>query len=225
LLLLLRVGIKYRSLLVLFGTIVAGVVINRAVLWDGAHSYDRMHMSLDTRADALLIGCFVSILAVNGLLPKKRWAIIALRLSAALSTLLLCFFVVGGVRNEPYYRYGVVTLTAICVGVVIADLMGHPFPFVLRLLSNPILVWTGNISYGLYLWHIPVFFLLGRDSAWSGLRIQSTRFIAVFVVAALSYYFIEKPFLKLKDKFAQSPKNTTVDEFVLVGEVSTTPAA
>jgi peptidoglycan/LPS O-acetylase OafA/YrhL len=93
------------------------------------------------------------------------------------------------------------------------------------LLQNRALAWTGRISYGLYLWHIPVFFVIGQNRSWSGIQTQSIRISSVFAVAALSYYFIEKPFLKLKDKFTHLPKNTAVDDFVLIGKARTTPVA
>ena len=212
LLLALRFGVTYKKLLSIFGILVFAVVLNRFFLWEGAQSYDRMHMSLDTRADALLIGCFVSVLAFNGLLPKRRFAMHVLALAASLSALLLGYFVITGVLNEQYYKHGIVTLTAICVGVIIACLMNQQLTFVRRMLQTRILVWTGTISYGLYLWHIPVFFLVGRNPSWSGVQIQSVRLAAVFAVAAASYYLIEKPFLRLKDRLKSSDKVAPVEK-------------
>jgi peptidoglycan/LPS O-acetylase OafA/YrhL len=45
----------------------------------------------------------------------------------------------------------------------------------------------GAISYGLYLWHYPLFSLFGRTPAV---------LVAVFVVAWASYRFIERPFIR-----------------------------
>jgi peptidoglycan/LPS O-acetylase OafA/YrhL len=225
LLLLLRLGIKYKGLLFIFGIAVSAVIINRYLISDGAHSVARIRMSLDTRSDALIFGCIVSVIAVNGLLPQRWLAIIALRLLAGLSAMLLCFLVVHGVENDLYYKNSLISLAAVCVALIIADLMGRPFRFVQILLQNRALAWTGRISYGLYLWHIPVFFVIGQNRSWSGIQTQSIRISSVFAVAALSYYFIEKPFLKLKDKFTHLPKNTAVDDFVLIGKARTTPVA
>lgn len=202
----LRLKINYRWLLLSFAIVIVGVFLNRFWIWEGELSYDRAHMSLDTRADALLIGCFVSVLVVNGLIPSKRWMLILVRILSICSVCVLCGIVIGGVSDEIYYKYGVASLTAICVGFVILDLMGQPLKLMQWFLQNPPLVWVGRLSYGLYLWHVPVFFMLGTNDSWSGLRVQGTRFAAVFLVAAVSFYFIEQPFLRLKDKYSLSEK-------------------
>ncbi len=62
----------------------------------------------------------------------------------------------------------------------------------LRLLSHPLLVYTGKLSYSLYLWHWPVYALfrwtLGLDGPWVPLAVAVT-----FACAALSYHAVEQP--------------------------------
>ena len=60
-------------------------------------------MSLDTRADALLIGCFVSVLIVNQLVASQAWLTILVRILSVCSTGVLGLVVVGGVKNEIDY--------------------------------------------------------------------------------------------------------------------------
>lgn len=73
----------------------------------------------------------------------------------------------------------------------------------IRLLRNPVLVHLGEISYSTYLWHGPIFVALRA----AGLQVQYAEFgrsviaiAIVLVVANLSYYFIERPFLRLKKR-------------------------
>jgi hypothetical protein len=58
------------------------------------------------------------------------------------------------------------------------------------------LVWIGQRSYGIYLWHWPIFVLLSDGvlgGAADGMPLQVARFALTFVVAALSFRFVEAP--------------------------------
>lgn len=74
-----------------------------------------------------------------------------------------------------------------------------------RLLSSPALRYVGRISYGLYLYHYPVLFLLQiapYQTATTGT--SAPRLLAAvgltFLCAHLSYYYFERPLLRLRDK-------------------------
>ena len=68
-----------------------------------------------------------------------------------------------------------------------------------RLISAPPLVWTGDISYSLYLWHWPllVFARIVLGEAW---WIALAAVIAAFVFAVLSRRYIERPFLEKRPR-------------------------
>jgi len=61
------------------------------------------------------------------------------------------------------------------------------------------MIWIGNISYALYLWHYAVFEFVKDSFQSPALQIGSALTIS-FLIASASYYLIEKPFLKLKDR-------------------------
>jgi peptidoglycan/LPS O-acetylase OafA/YrhL len=63
-------------------------------------------------------------------------------------------------------------------------------------LTNPILVWLGDRSYSLYLWHWPIF-ILGFSLGYKGQALPTTVLILISILAAmLSYRLIELPFWK-----------------------------
>ncbi len=68
-----------------------------------------------------------------------------------------------------------------------------------RVLSVGPLTFVGRISYGLYLWHWPVFLVLNH--ARTGLedyRLFALRVAVTFVVAVLSWYLVETPVRQMK---------------------------
>jgi peptidoglycan/LPS O-acetylase OafA/YrhL len=70
------------------------------------------------------------------------------------------------------------------------------------ILSHPILVWVGLISFPLYLWHWPILsfarLLEGKElSIW----VQLQCIFLSFICAASTYYFLEKPIRACKNNF------------------------
>ena len=90
-----------------------------------------------------------------------------------------------------------------------------------ELLKNrPFLAYTGKISFGLYLIHVPVFDMLRVPKiksrlSWfhspilNGLVMLVIMTLAVYLVASASWYFFESPILKLKSRFATPSKAPT----------------
>jgi peptidoglycan/LPS O-acetylase OafA/YrhL len=79
-------------------------------------------------------------------------------------------------------------------------------------------VLIGRISYGLYLWHFPVFTIVQGvyHSRHPGLWELLLEFALSFGVATLSFVLLESPLLRLKDRLrplvAQPPAVTAVHE-------------
>jgi peptidoglycan/LPS O-acetylase OafA/YrhL len=78
--------------------------------------------------------------------------------------------------------------------------------FVSRILSLPPLPWLGLISYGIFLWHVPVMTYLCFQhpaySTWLPFPATQDKLVVALAVtiagAAVSYYLVERPFLRLK---------------------------
>ena len=180
---------------VIFGLLcllVVVIAIHRAFLWGPtSQEINRVFYGFDTRADGLLVGCILGLIASWNRLPQVKWF---LALPGALA---LFFAIVFVAWDSPLYAYGlpVINLSA---AIVLAFLLRARSTW----LGNKILVWVGTVSYGLYLWHNLVFILVRErvtGSPWGILILGSIISIAC---AALSYYLLEKPCLKLKERFS-----------------------
>ena len=80
--------------------------------------------------------------------------------------------------------------------VVLLACVLHPGWWFARLIDRAWLRGLGRISYGLYLWHIPIYVAVG----WvAGLPIA-------ILVAVLSYRFVEQPFLTRRHR-TREPKD------------------
>jgi peptidoglycan/LPS O-acetylase OafA/YrhL len=74
-----------------------------------------------------------------------------------------------------------------------------------RILNSALLVWIGQLSYSLYLWHqlVAHFLVTTTDIDRVLGHVPSALFtvVASFVLAAASYYLIEQPFQALRKRF------------------------
>jgi peptidoglycan/LPS O-acetylase OafA/YrhL len=93
------------------------------------------------------------------------------------------------------YFWGYSLLNLLSAQVVVAASNNHPTT---RFLSIRPLNFLGRISYGVYVYHVPML-LLARHFQINNFFVWSA---AVIAVATISFYCIEKPILRLKDQFA-----------------------
>ena len=86
-----------------------------------------------------------------------------------------------------------------------------------RFLESPPLRYLGKISYGLYVYHFPIiwFAIRVRDfgvvDPYAKPVIALISFIVTLLVASLSYKYLEKPLLNLKDRFFALKPETTAE--------------
>jgi peptidoglycan/LPS O-acetylase OafA/YrhL len=62
-----------------------------------------------------------------------------------------------------------------------------------RLLANSLLVWVGQRSYSLYLWHWPIYVLLRWTTGLENAITQVIALVLTLIIASLSYQFVEQP--------------------------------
>lgn len=159
-------------------------------------SAERIAYAPDTRAEQLLLGAFLAVLLAE---RRVRVPVVVLGLAA-----LACpvFAVLPPELGEPFYfRFGGSTLIAVAAAVLVAGLVDGRTTPLHRLAAWRPLVWVGERSYGIYLWNLPLVAIVAAtpvpDPAQAPLKLALT-----FLVPALSYRYVERPCLRVKEKFA-----------------------
>jgi peptidoglycan/LPS O-acetylase OafA/YrhL len=161
-----------------------------------------IHESSTTRATSLLAGALVALYepVVRGRLVRARW-LAPLVLVASTALLLV---------NRRYPLPGaplvdLVGYAAFSTGALLATLEGLSA----RALAASPLRWIGRISYGLYLYHLPIFHAFGLvqhrgDQPGEPATIAAAVAVSL-AVAWTSYALVERPLLALQARFRVEP--------------------
>ena len=166
---------------------------------------DLLYLSTPTRATGLLLGAALAIVwrpyaLLRG--PMKRKgpmmdpvAIIGLILLGFLIYKVHIVHLIGedGLHADPWLFRGGLFLTGIATLMVISA-VAHQKAFTGRVLGNVVFRTIGERSYGLYLYHWPVFQALRHET---GIALKPHEFIAAMLVTVaiteFSYRYVELP--------------------------------
>lgn len=171
---------------------------------------DRIFFGFDTRMDALIIGCTMAYLLNRrfAFMDSAPWNIV-LKACALSGVVFMAYeFAFPSDKSNWFWSYGL-SLVTISSAFIILFILSNPDSIFTRLLRNKGVVYTGKISYGLYLWHYPIFSFLQE---YTRLTLTAQVIIGVtlsYAVSSLSFYLLERPLLKYKDllgrKVASAP--------------------
>ncbi|HXQ58722.1 MAG TPA: acyltransferase family protein [Acidimicrobiales bacterium] len=209
-----------RGLAVVAGVGALASALEMFVLYAAGFSVDRLYYGTDTRAQALLVGSFLAAVGAVGagavgaaggagdgagfsILPAG-WALTArmrrlISLGGLAGAAVLFWAGHALLGTDPLLYRGGFLLVALSAGAVIAAVVTGPRTILAQVCSLPPLVFVGRISYGLYLYHWPLFLVI--DNAHTGLggaELLGARFAATFAAATLSWFLVETPIRRLR---------------------------
>ena len=191
-----RVGVARAALVIALLSTLAMAVFS--VLWNVPADGDasRLYMGTDTHCMSLLVGAALAAVFRPGALPKQlpplRAAALSLVGLAATAGVIASFAWVTETSNW-LYRGGFI-LVALASAVMIA-VVAHPAAWLGALFALAPLRWIGVRSYGIYLYHWPIFVVTrpDLDLPFGGTPAFLVSVGLTLLVADASYRYLEMP--------------------------------
>ena len=204
----------------LLGVIIT-VWVYRAVLHFVVHAdQGYLYEAFEARADHLMMGCLLAV-ALRGRFAPGFWTKMCARpwLSAVTASLILA-------SNFAEYRYGSDyrdtlghLLNPLLVAILIAQLIAFRSTALWSWLNWGWVRYLGRISYSVYLYQQVVMHPASKVVARFGPIAELAAAVAsVVLFASGSYYVIERPFLKLKDRFTPKAGINAAGKVAIVQE-------
>lgn len=164
----------------------------RTWLWWHGASESRLYLSTDTRLDALLIGAAFALLlriapGIIGRCARASWLLLPM---------LFVFVVLADVGSRasdspaPGWMFGpgMGLVAVLSLAIVALSISAAPSTTAQRLLSAKPVVWIGQRSYAIYLFHLPLAVVLGEHAST-----QLVALIMTLLLAELSHRLLEEP--------------------------------
>lgn len=197
-------------------TLLAAVTLAGAAYYSAGHE-DLVWLNFNPLSQALPFLCGMGLAVATVAIPLQDRRRLAARLGASaiwcVPTALILFAIVGA-TVPPFGSFLTVpermieyVLDALIVTLLLIPAVFRPRSgdgLWQRFLALPALAWIGVVSYGIFLWHTPFsqylvdLGALGWIPGAGTYVLMALTFAAAIVAGAVSYYVIERPFLRLK---------------------------
>jgi peptidoglycan/LPS O-acetylase OafA/YrhL len=195
-----------------YGFAIAGIVFSVADrLWQAYSTphftnavFTRIYYAFDTRADALFLGCLLGLLATDGYLNEWRRGSRRVLGAAAVASV---GFLIWILYNAPLFQRVMVVwwipLTTIASAFIIVHFVINSDKWGARIVGLGVFVFLGDLTYTLYLVHWPIYLAIEPNGThWGYWPTELVRLALCFAIAIGSWFLIEKPLLRWRQRSA-----------------------
>jgi peptidoglycan/LPS O-acetylase OafA/YrhL len=178
-------------------------MVYRVVMVRVGEPLARFTFATDTRCDGLLLGCAVAFwLASRNGRPFSAGVGHLLHVATVAGLLLTAVVVIKGSGDIRWTFEIGIPIAVVTTAASVAAIVSRPLRPLSWILGLGPLVWLGRRSYGVYLFHYPIFVAVHANGGSHADELLGV--VLSILVAALSYHFFEKPALRLKQRFQKT---------------------
>ena len=173
---------------------------------------EKWHITFIHPVPGLLLGCLLGFCAVHGFLhARPRWALFWSFLGYGCLGYII-WLAIYPLSPSSWSVWGSSTLN-IAVIFLLTSIFTAPESLLAKSLQCSPLTGLGQVSYGMYLWHYPIFCIYWEIVGIRGHLLGESLLLAVtLLVTVTSYRFIEKPFLRMKARFESPEKQERTEQ-------------
>ncbi len=198
---------KPKYLLAFIGILLIAVIIFRFVLWFyQVEDLAYYNLYTFTRIDGICIGCMVALLMRMNMHFIRNYTFLIVLVFAAVN---FGFYFINRENNYsfPYIALVGYTTFAMILGLLVYEAVTRETRFLNMIFGFGLLKFFGRISYGLYIFHWPVYLLISayysEANGFSGKLLLSLVATGIAILISwLSYRYFERYFLRLKSSYS-----------------------
>lgn len=168
------------------------VLFLASVLFSGWYTQTdalRAYYLLPARFHELLLGALLAMAAWKYALLRPTRPVRELLCWSGLLLVILPAFIWNAGSAFPGY-----SALLPCTGTAILIYAGHGNSSANWLLTRPMMVWLGMLSYSLYLWHWPIFSFARYATGGLSTPLAVSGIVLAVLLSYLTWRFVEKPF-------------------------------
>jgi len=162
-----------------------------------------LYNAFDTRFDSLALGCLLAALAK---FPRVADLTQMLSRSPFMPVGTLAVLLMSRLYGSDGYHYSIgFTVDTFLLALFVGQILFQHAHWMWAWLDHPVSRYIGKVSYSLYLWHLIGFGIANRVTHFPAMLQFGVAMLVCMGLASASYWLIERPFLREKEKLKLQP--------------------